>query len=306
MKKECFPVLTKIFVGICALFVCSGCLHDLLNLDSQMESDLSAKELILRMNHATDPKKEYFNCKSYRMRQSLSVLESGTKDLMSLEICFQAPDKIRITNSRNGKPTVVEIYNGGKAWTIDCGTGRVKRVPAGLQLDLMRIYTQTATPSLSALQIFRKVDVDMNVDENGVKTYRLVCDAGIRGIAPYVYYINGHTFLQERMETVMYAGLNESLYVSIPTDYKWFGNVYLPGVSTVKIMKTTRISKMTDFELNVDFPDYYFRPEIRRGRIVLPKAPEEKKVSAVPSAGKKSAAPVVKPAVKKDVKSVKK
>lgn len=288
MKNNCGRRSVRYLFPVLVILFSAGCRYGALNLEKQMESDLPVKELIRRMNRATDPRKEYFSCKSYRMRQSLSVMESGTKDQMSLEVCFQAPDKVRITTFRGEKPTVVEIYNGGRAWSIDCGTGRVRKVPKGLPLELMRIYTQQATPALDATQIFRKVDVDMNVDEKGYKTYRLICDAGVDGIAPYVYYINGQTYLQDRMETVMYVGLAEYLYVSVPTDYRWFGNVRLPGTSTVKIMDNTRISRITAFELNVTFPEYYFRPEIRRGRIKLPSVPEKKKSVVPVSAGKNS------------------
>lgn len=193
MKNNCGRRSVRYLFPVLVILFSAGCRYGALHLEKQMESDLPVKELIRRMNRATDPRKEYFSCKSYRMRQSLSVMESGTKDQMSLEVCFQAPDKVRITTFRGEKPTVVEIYNGGRAWSIDCGTGRVRKVPKGLPLELMRIYTQQATPALDATQIFRKVDVDMNVDKKGYKTYRLICDAGVDGIAPYVYYINGQT-----------------------------------------------------------------------------------------------------------------
>lgn len=275
------------FAVLFFLPIFSAC-YGALDLEPRMKSDLTVKELIRRMNHATDPRKEYLSCKSYRIRQNLSVIESGTKDLMSLEVCFQVPDKVRITTYRGERPTVVEIYNGGKAWSIDCGTGRVRVVPKGHPLELMRIYTRQATPSLDATQIFRTVKIDMDVDEKGYKTYRMICDAGVDGIAPYVYYINGQTFLQERMETIQYAGLAEYLYVSVPADYRWFGNVRLPGTSTVKIMESTRISRITAFELNVKFPDDYFLPDSRTGRIRLPRVPEKKKKIDPASAKKKS------------------
>ncbi|MBO5724344.1 MAG: hypothetical protein J6S58_05885 [Lentisphaeria bacterium] len=286
LKQNIRQWISGVLFPLFMILVCGAC-NNALDLTPRMPSDLTIKELIRRMNRASDPKKEYFNCKSYRMRQTLSVSEGGVKDLLTLEVCFQAPDKLRTTTFRGEKPTVVEICNGGKAWSIDCGTGRIRSIPSGLPLELIRLYTKQATPSLDAAKIFRKVDIDMSVDEKGYKTYRLICDAGVSGIAPYVYYVNGHTFLTERIETIMYVGLHEYLYVSSPSDYKWFGNVRLPGSSTVKLMESTRISNITAFELNVEFPDHYFQPEIRRGRIRLPGVPEKKKVLPV-SAKKKS------------------
>lgn len=234
---------------------CTG----LLELEPLEPSDLTVQELIARMNHATDPKQAYRNCKSYLIRQNLYVMQSGTKDVMSSEVRFQAPDKMRITTFRSGKPTAVEIYNAGKGWRIDCGTGKVTRVPDGLPIELMRIFTQMGTPSLDATRIFKKVTIDMKV-EDGFKTYRLICDPCTDGIAPYVQYISGKTYLAERLETVMYANGAEYLYVSVPADYTWYGDIRLPASSTVELMNITRISKMAEFKINVDFPDSDFLP----------------------------------------------
>lgn len=284
------------------IFVCTGCSQDLLKLDDQMASDLTVQQLIRLKNRATDPRRAYHNCRSYRMRQSLSVLGAKTKDEFAIEVCFQAPDKLRNTTYRAGKPITVEIFNGGKAWSIDCGTGRIRSISDRLHLQQLSIFTKMVTPSLDAPQIFKKVTADMNKDERGFKTYRLICDAGVEGIAPYVFYINGQTFLEERMETIRYGQDGDELYVAIPADYRWFGNVRLPAVSTVKVMGTTRISKMTHFEMNISFPDYYFKPEIRKGRIQLPPPPaQEKKVVSVKKSGsektvlrKQTAAPAKK------------
>lgn len=231
----------------------------LLELEPLEPSDITVQELIVRMNHATDPKQAYRGCKSYLIKQNLYVMQSGTKDVMTSEVRFQAPDKMRITTFRSGKPTTVEIYNAGKGWRIDCGTGKVAKVPEGLPIELMRIFTQMGTPSLDATRIFKKVTIDMKV-EDGFKTYRLICDPCIDGIAPYVQYISGKTYLAERLETVMYANGTEYLYVSVPADYTWYGDIRLPASSTVELMNITRISKMAEFRINVDFPDSDFLP----------------------------------------------
>ena len=255
--------------------------QDLLHLEPMAPADLSVNEIIAKMSRATDPKHQYRNCKSYLMKQTLSVIQSGAKETMAIETRFQAPDKMRITTFKNKQPTFVEIYNAGQGWRYDCATRKVAEVPKGLPIELMRIFTQMGTPALDATRIFKTVTADMQI-QDGYKTYRLICDSGVKGIAPYVLYINGKTFFTERMETVMYINGEEYLYVNIPADYTWYENdsIRLPATSTVKLMGTTRISKMTEFKINPDFPASDFLPPVpfsHRKEAVKPAEKEHKK-----------------------------
>lgn len=261
MKKSFlsgFLVLQQL-AGLVLLTAC----QDLLHLDPMEPADITVPDLITKMSKATDPELRYRNCKSYLMKQTFSVMQSGSKETLSIETRFQAPDKMRLTTYRNQTPTVIQIYNAGKAWTYDCATRKTTQVPKGIPTELMRIFTQMGTPSLDATKIFKTVSIDMQI-ENGYKTYRLICDSGVRGIAPYVLYINAKTYLTERMETIMYINGDEYLYVNVPADYTWYENnsIRLPVTSTVKQMETTRISKMTDFKINVDFPSSDFLPPV--------------------------------------------
>ena len=256
--SKAFRLLSVI---ICA-FLLPAC-QDLLHLEPMEPADITVPDLIAKMSQATDPKHRYFECKSYLMKQTLSVMQSGAKEAMSIETRFQAPDKMRLTTFKNKKPYVIELYNAGKGWRYDCATRTTMPVPQGLPIELMRIFTQMGTPSLDATKIFKTVSIDMQI-QDGYKTYRLICDPGVKGIAPYVFYINGKTFLTERMETIMYINGEEYLYVNIPTDYSWYedGSIRLPVTSTVKLMDTTRISKMTEFKINLAFPASDFLPPV--------------------------------------------
>ena len=260
--RKIFQKLSWLFLAVSGLMLCPAC-SDLLHLEPMAPADITVAELIEKMSRATDPKHLYRDCKSYQMKQTLSVIQSGAKETMSIETRFQAPDKMRIITFKDKKPTFVEIYNAGKGWRYDCATRKVSEVAKGLPIELMRIFTQMGTPSLDATQIFKTVTIDMQI-QDGYKTYRLICDPGVKGIAPYVQYINGKTFLTERMETIMYINGEEYLYVNIPADYTWYENdsVRLPLTSTVKLMNTTRISKMTEFKINVDFPASDFLPPV--------------------------------------------
>lgn len=250
-------------LGLAAGLLLLPACQDLLHLEPMEPADIKVPDLIAKMAKATDPEQRYRNCKSYLMKQTFSVMQSGSKETLSIETRFQAPDKMRLITYRNQKPTVIQIYNAGKAWSYDCATRKTTPVPKGIPTELMRIFTQMGTPSLDATKIFKTVAIDMQV-QDGYKTYRLICDPGVKGIAPYVFYINSKSYLTERMETIMYANGEEALYVNVPADYTWYENnsIRLPVTSTVKQMDTTRISRMTEFKINLDFPDSDFLPPV--------------------------------------------
>ena len=91
--------LKRLFLPAVAavLCFCMGCeTNELLKLVPLEPADISVEKLIQRLTEATDPQMEYHNCKSYLMKQELSVVKAGVKDVMATEVRFQAPDKMRI------------------------------------------------------------------------------------------------------------------------------------------------------------------------------------------------------------------
>ena len=262
MKMNFWTAMVRLLPVAPCLLLLAAC-QDLLHLEPMEPADIKVPELVAHMSQATDPELKYHNCKSYLMKQTFSVIQSGAKETMSIETRFQAPNKMRLTTYKDNKPTVIQIYNAGNAWNYDCATRRTTKIPKGLPTELMRIFTQMGTPSMDATKIFKTVSIDMEI-KDGYKTYRLICDPGVKGIAPYIFYINGKTYLTEKMETIMYINGEEYLYVNIPADYTWYENnsIRLPVTSTVTQMDITRISKMTDFKINIDFPESDFLPPV--------------------------------------------
>ncbi len=245
-------------VPLLAVF-CPAC-TDLLKLEPQEPADMTVQELVVKMNKATDPKGAYRHCKSYVMKQDLSTIRSGTMDNCSVQVKFKAPNRIRITTFREGRATIADIYNNGQAWKVDCVMGRSTKV-TGLGLALVEIFSQMANPSMDATKIFKKVTIDMS-SETGRKTYRLICDPCKDGIAPYVFYIDGTTFLTTYFETIMYINESEYLYVNTPNAYEWFGEIRIPTTSTVQLMDVINNSKVTEFAINVEIPDSDFLPPV--------------------------------------------
>ena len=276
MKVNFWTAMVRLLLTAPCLLLLAAC-QDLLHLEPMEPADIKVPELVAHMSQATDPELKYHNCKSYLMKQTFSVIQSGAKETMSIETRFQAPNKMRLTTYKDNRPTVIQIYNAGNAWNYDCATRRTTKIPKGLPTELMRIFTQMGTPSMDATKIFKTVSIDMEI-KDGYKTYRLICDPGVKGIAPYVFYINGKTYLTEKMETIMYINGEEYLYVNVPADYTWYENnsIRLPVTSTVKQMDITRISKMTDFKINVDFPESDFLPPVPFSHQKTPSAKKAK------------------------------
>ena len=182
MKKRFLSAVFAIcqLTGLLLLTAC----QDLLHLEPMEPADIKVPDLVAKMGKATDPYRRYYNCKSYMMKQTFSVMQSGAKETLSIETRFQAPDKMRLTTYKGKTPTIIQIYNAGKAWNYDCATRTTTPIPKGIPTELMRIFTQMGTPSLDATKIFKTVAIDMQI-QDGYKTYRLICDPGVRGIAPY-------------------------------------------------------------------------------------------------------------------------
>ena len=151
MKVNFWIVMTRLLAapGLLLLTAC----QDLLHLEPMEPADITVPELISRMGKATDPELKYHNCKSYLMKQTFSVIQSGAKETMSIETRFQAPNKMRLTTYKDNRPTVIQIYNAGNAWNYDCATRRTTKIPKGLPTELMRIFTQMGTPSMDGVPI---------------------------------------------------------------------------------------------------------------------------------------------------------
>ena len=69
--------LILLFVAALVCGVMTACGPDLLELDPQEPSDLTVAQLVAKMNHATDPKGNYRDAKTYMMKQDLSSVNKS-------------------------------------------------------------------------------------------------------------------------------------------------------------------------------------------------------------------------------------
>ena len=105
--------------------------------------------------------------------------------------------------------------------------------------------------------------------EDGTTCYRLVCQAYNQEIAPYVIYVNAKTFRTMKVETIQFKeDGSQTLYVSVPQEYTWFGDVLMPRITTVTLSGQKNISTVLEFMIDVAIPDEEFK-EPQRFQIKL-------------------------------------
>lgn len=227
------------------------------------KSDLSVQQLIQAMQRANDPEKKFMNAERYILKQKIvSEREVESKRMSQeyvTEIKFSKPDYIRWTHYRNGKPFKINICRNGSVWEVDPLTKRAKKIPEGFGLDLFRTMIALLNPAKNYLDVFKDVTVDRVLEDN-TACYRLVCQAYNEKIPPYVIYVNEKTFLTKKVETIQFKDDgSQTLYISIPQEYTWFGSVLMPRITTVTLSGQQNISTVLEFMLNPQIPEKEFQ-----------------------------------------------
>lgn len=98
--------LILLFVAALVCGVMTACGPDLLELDPQEPSDLTVAQLVAKMNHATDPKGNYRDAKTYMMKQDLSSVKPGKKNIMPRRFSSRLPTRCgqRLTGTEKRSP----------------------------------------------------------------------------------------------------------------------------------------------------------------------------------------------------------
>ncbi|MBR2364727.1 MAG: hypothetical protein IKA79_05960 [Lentisphaeria bacterium] len=259
------PLAEKLFLFlVSAVLLISGGCFPVLDLEPRETSDLSVVQLITRMNRTTYPLKKWRKADSYYMRLKVTLTGKDSKDYYGSEVWYQQPKCFRLVTSKNGKVQKILIYNDGRAWSINGWNNRSTELKEdSLEYKLFLNTVRMGTPSLNYTDIFRRISVDMFV-ENGVRYYRMICMNDDRRIQPYIFYFNGKNFLQEKLETV--SILNESgaseLYTSYVEKYTVIDGIKLPARTIVEIGGTTQISELQELVINQNYPESLFLPPV--------------------------------------------
>lgn len=236
-----------------------GCQFDL-DLPSGEESDLTVDQLVVKMAKATDPQGRFKDAKSYILKQK--VVDSGKfeRDEYSLEIKYKAPDFMKYTSFKGGKPFSILIFDGNRAWNVDPDTLRSTEVSAGTGMTLVRTFAALAKPGSTFKTVFKDVEIDMIRDQWDVLCYRLVCRVADSRIAPYIILVGQSDFLTRSFETTMYgADGTTSKYLSSTGKYDWIDGIRMASETLVEVGDKKVRSSMVSFTLNPDIPDSEFK-----------------------------------------------
>lgn len=96
--------LILLFVAALVCGVMTACGPDLLELDPQEPSDLTVAQLVAKMNHATDPRGNYRDAKTYMMKQDPFFRETRKKRILCHGDSVQgSPTRCRTTTYRTEK-----------------------------------------------------------------------------------------------------------------------------------------------------------------------------------------------------------
>ncbi len=240
-------------------FLLAGCQFDW-DLPSGEESDLTVDQLVAKISEATDPQGRYKNAKSYILKQK--VIDSGKfeRDEYSLEIKFKAPDSIKYTSFRGGKPFSILIFDGKQAWNVDPETKRSTEVSAGKGMNLVRTFAALAKPGSTFKTVFKRVDIDMIKDKWDVLCYRLVCRVEDSSIAPYIIMVGQSDFLTRSFETTLYGSDGTtSNYLSSTGRYEWLDGIRMATETLVEVGDKKVRSSMVSFTLDPAISDDEFK-----------------------------------------------
>ena len=298
MKKSCVRFAGAILGAFLCIFL-SGC-YPVLDLEPRETSDLSVIQLINKQNKAADPNRVWRRADSYYMRLKVTLTGKDTKDYFGSEVWYQHPKCFRLATSKNGEVQKVLIYNDGRVWNVNPRTNHsVELSPDSLEYCLFLNTVRMGTPSMNYTDIFRRISVDMYT-EDGVRHYRMICMSDDERIQPYIFYYNGNTFLQEKLETVNIISSSGAaiLYTSRIEQYITFDGIKLPARTIVETGDVVQVSELQDVVLNQAYPESLFLPPVpfthkadasKPAKVKVPA--DAKKTAAVPEDPKKSVAP---------------
>ncbi len=256
--KSCFTVCASVF-----FFALTGC-FPVLDLEPRDTSDLSVRELIRKQNNKTDAGRKWRKADSYYMRLKVTLTGKETKDYFGSEIWYQHPKCFKLATSKNGIREKELIYNDGRIWSVNCRTNHsIELKSDSLEYALFTNTVRMGTPYMDYTDIFRRISVD-TFTENGVRYYRMICRSDDTRTSPYIFYYNGKTFLQEKMETVKYISESGAsvLYTSKVEEYTTIDGIILPAKTIVESGGVTQVSQLEEIILNKVYPESFFLPPV--------------------------------------------
>lgn len=261
--KKIYTYFLWILFSLSFAFCLTGC-FPVLDLEPRETSDLSVVQLIHRQNNVVDPSRKWRSADSYYMRLRVSLTGKESKDYYTSEIWYQHPKCFRLATKKNGQYQKILIYNDDRVWSINAWNNRSTELKAGsLEYELFLNTVRMGTPSLNYTDIFRRISIDRFI-ENNTTYYRMICMSDDKRIQPYIFYYNGNTFLQEKLETVNIVSQSGAavLYTSRVEKYTNIDGIILPERTIVESGGVTQISELQEIAINEKYPETLFLPTV--------------------------------------------
>ena len=238
-----------------SLFLLCGCAEDVLRLEEGVPADITVDELIVKMNRATDPKKVYANAKSYYMKQRLTSDNVNGSDESVSEIFWKAPGYMKQVSYRNGEVINIIITHIDRSWYVNPRTKKSREIK-GKDAQLVKVFSDIATPGMDYKKIFHTVTVDKIMDpQRDQMVYRLICRVENPEIAPYVFYIEPKTWLTDRCETILYGpDGSQRLYIADSEEYEFVDDVCMPKKTIITVDGKKDTADTVVFTLNPEIP----------------------------------------------------
>ena len=237
-----------------ASMLLTGCVSD-------MPSDITLDELEQKMARAMDPQGEYRKARAYFQRQN--VTEEGlfsTKHQL-VEVKFQRPDKFKFSFYEKNRVATEVLSIGNRAWMISYKDGTITPI-RGIALEKIRIMLAMGHPDTDYDKLFGKTELTLTELDDGTVCYKLVCYPSLENSNPIIIYVDQATMLPRRMELTVKTVNGDIETVSEITEYKQFGKLNLPALTTTREGSREYSTRIVDYRINTTFePDEFKLPE---------------------------------------------
>lgn len=243
---------TWIFIAAAAAALLTGCAgFD----ETLLPSDITADELQIRKDKATDPNGRFSAANTYIMRQSVSDDSIfGSRKNQLIELKYKRPDKIKCTVSEDGKELSGYIINGSRAWNIDYKSRKVTPI-AKQHMMMITTLTKLNTPATRYKDVFKSVDI-FKVNNSDGTFYKLRCSNNPDNI--FEIYINADNYLTSRMKTSFKLPSGTLKSDSTMKSYALYEGIRIPDESVSVTADEEQTQKVIYYKLDIPIDDTEF------------------------------------------------
>lgn len=244
-----YNCIIAFFAALLMLFA-SGCIS------CEQPADITLDELELKMARAMDPQQEYRNARSYFQRQNITEEKLFRTDHQLVEVRFQRPDKFKLSYYDKNKIATEVLIVGGQAWLINYNSGKIIEAE-GQVLERFKLMLELGHPDTDYDKLFARVDLSqVKLDDRWC--YKMVCHPKLPDANAIIIYVDKITSLPRRMDLAVKTASGTIESVCNIAEYRKFGSVTLPALTTVTENSREYSTRIIDYQLNAVFTSNEF------------------------------------------------